>query len=40
MAEYDDCRRLAQARNLPVKLVYDAALSVAHDQFLASIRPM
>ena len=38
MPEYDDCRRLAQARNLPVKLVYDAALSAAHDEFLSPSR--
>src|SRR5205814_2191997 len=36
MPEYEDCRKLAEAKNVPVKLVYESALSAAHDQFLAT----
>jgi uncharacterized protein (DUF111 family) len=30
MPEYEDCRRLAEAKNLSVRSVYNAALAAAH----------
>lgn len=34
MPEYEDCRRLADVKDLPVRVVYDAALAAAHAAFL------
>lgn len=36
MPEYEDCRKLAESKKLPLKMVYDAALSAAHAAFLGS----
>jgi uncharacterized protein (TIGR00299 family) protein len=33
--EYEDCRRLAEANHVPLKQVYDAAISAAHLAYLA-----
>ena len=32
--EYEDCRRLAEAQNVPVRVVYEAALAAANGKFL------
>jgi len=34
MPEYEDCRRLAESKNVPVKLVYDAALAAAQQRLV------
>jgi len=34
MPEYEDCRRLADVRDVPVRVVYEAALAAAHAAFL------
>jgi hypothetical protein len=34
MPEYEDCRKLAEARNISLRTVYDSALAAAHDAFL------
>lgn len=34
MPEYEDCRRLAEANNLPLRQVYESALAAAHAEFI------
>ncbi len=36
MPEYEDCRRLADLKDVPVRVVYEAALAAAHAAFLKS----
>ena len=33
--EYEACLRLAQAQNVPVRAVYEAAMAVAYQQWVA-----
>jgi uncharacterized protein (TIGR00299 family) protein len=35
MPEYEDCRRLAEQKNVALRTVYDAALAKAHAQFMS-----
>jgi uncharacterized protein (DUF111 family) len=38
MPEYDDCKRLAEAHGVPTRLVYEAALTTAHQVFQIGCR--
>ena len=40
MPEYEDCRRAAEARNLPVRSVYEAALAAARTAFAPDAEPV
>jgi uncharacterized protein (TIGR00299 family) protein len=35
MPEYEDCRRLAEEKRLPVRVVYETALAAAHQKYLS-----
>ncbi|HWP40464.1 MAG TPA: nickel pincer cofactor biosynthesis protein LarC [Tepidisphaeraceae bacterium] len=34
MPEYEDCRKIAEQKRLPLRVVYDSALAAAHRQYL------
>jgi len=34
MPEYEDCRRIAEQKRLPLRVVYETALAAAHRQYL------
>ena len=35
MPEYEDCRKLAEAKGVSLRMVYESALAAAHEAFLA-----